>query len=119
MEDLENLELEIVLMSEIMYHPHVVRLVDTFEEEFNFYVVMEKVNGGELLDRLAEKEYYNEKEARDACIILFDTMNYCHQRKIAHRDLKPENLLLEVSRFEKDGGSIVWSYRELQASPCD
>jgi calcium/calmodulin-dependent protein kinase I len=52
--------------------------------------------GGELFDRIVQKSYYNEKEARDVCIILFDAMNYCHKRHVAHRDLKPENLLLTV-----------------------
>jgi len=78
-----------------MNHPHIVRLIDTYDEPDYMYIVMEKVVGGELLDRLAHKEYYNEKEARDACVILFHTMDYCHRRRVAHRDLKPENLLLE------------------------
>lgn len=92
--DLEAVKLEISIMYE-MNHPNIVRLIDTFDEPDHLYIVMEKVVGGELLERLAEKEYYNEKEARDACVILFHTMDYCHRRKVAHRDLKPENLLLE------------------------
>jgi serine/threonine protein kinase len=52
--------------------------------------------GGELLDRIVQKTFYNEKEARDTCKILFEAMHYCHERNIAHRDLKPENLLLTV-----------------------
>lgn len=50
--------------------------------------------GGELFDRIVQKSYYNEKEARDVCLILFDAMKYCHDHHVAHRDLKPENLLL-------------------------
>lgn len=54
--------------------------------------------GGELFDRIVQKAYYNEKEARDVCKILLDALAYCHDRRVAHRDLKPENLLLVVSR---------------------
>jgi serine/threonine protein kinase len=43
-----------------------------------------------------QKSYYNEKEARDVCLILFQAILYCHQKKVAHRDLKPENLLLQA-----------------------
>ena len=93
--ELENIRLEIAIMDELKSYKHVVRLKTTFYEPEHIYVVMEKVKGGELFERLAKKEYYNEKEARDACIILFKTMNHCHKRRIAHRDLKPENLLLE------------------------
>lgn len=53
--------------------------------------------GGELFDRIVQKTYYNEKEARDTALVLFRAIHFCHQRKVAHRDLKPENLLLAVS----------------------
>ena len=53
--------------------------------------------GGELFDRIVAKSYYNEKEARDVCKILFEALKYCHSKNVAHRDLKPENLLLMVS----------------------
>ena len=92
--ELANIRLEIAIMSELK-NKHIVRLKNTFEDPDHIFVVMEKLVGGELFDRIAAKAYYNEKEARDACLILFDTMDYCHRRKIAHRDLKPENLLLE------------------------
>merc|ERR1712071_420659 len=50
--------------------------------------------GGELFDRIVQKAFYNEKEARDVCKILLEALAYCHSKKVAHRDLKPENLLL-------------------------
>mmetsp|Transcript_22289 Transcript_22289/g.38253 ORF Transcript_22289/g.38253 Transcript_22289/m.38253 type:complete len:233 (-) Transcript_22289:361-1059(-) len=50
--------------------------------------------GGELFDRIVAKSYYNEKEARDVCKILFEAIGHCHKNSVAHRDLKPENLLL-------------------------
>ena len=57
------------------------------------------MSGGELFDRIVQKEYYTEQEARDVCRILFGALKYCHDRRVAHRDLKPENLLLQVSYF--------------------
>ena len=51
--------------------------------------------------RIVQKSYYNEKEARDVCKILFEALGYCHAKKIAHRDLKPENLLLFVSARQR------------------
>ena len=53
--------------------------------------------GEELFDCIVAKSYYNEKEARDVCKILFEALKYCHSKNVAHRDLKPENLLLMVS----------------------
>ena len=31
------------------------------------------------------KSYYNEKEARDLCRILLDSIKYCHDRDVVHR----------------------------------
>lgn len=69
-------------------------LYDVFDEPQYYYLVTEKMGGGELFDRIVQKSYYNEKEARDTCKIIFEAIKYCHDHNVAHRDLKPENLLL-------------------------
>ena len=76
--------------------PHIVRLHDVFETPDITYMIMEEMKGGELLQRIVEKEVYTEREARQTVKILFDAIDYCHKKKIAHRDIKPENLLLVV-----------------------
>jgi Protein kinase domain len=93
--DLDALHVEIMVMSRLN-HPNIVRLYETYRESEYYYLVTEKMMGGELLDRVVQKTFYNEKEARDTCKILFQAMSYCHSKRIAHRDLKPENLLLRV-----------------------
>ena len=94
-EDEIALKDEIDVLSE-MRHPNIIRLYDVFNEKDYYYLVTEKMMGGELFARIVQKSYYNEKEARDTCVILFRAMQYCHSKKVAHRDLKPENLLLLV-----------------------
>jgi len=83
-------------------HQHIIRLYDVFEEPQHYYLVTEKMTGGELFDRIVQKSYYNEKEARDTCEILLQAINYCHSKKVAHRDLKPENLLLTSQSDDSD-----------------
>jgi serine/threonine protein kinase len=95
-EDEVALKDEISVLQELV-HPHIIRLYDVFDEPQYYYLVTEKMSGGELFDRIVQKSYYNEKEARDVCKILFEAMGFCHDHKVAHRDLKPENLLLCVS----------------------
>ena len=74
-----------------------VKLHAFFDEPTMFYLVMDLIEGGELFERIAEKEFYSEKEARDLILILLQTIKYCHDTGVVHRDLKPENLLC-VSR---------------------
>lgn len=97
-EDEEALLDEISILKELN-HPHIIRLYEEYKEPQHYYLVTELLQGGELFDRIVSKAYYNEKEARNVCKILFTAMSYCHSKHIAHRDLKPENLLLMVSQW--------------------
>ena len=80
-----------------------VKLHEIFDEKDCLYLVMELMTGGELFDRIVEKEHYTEKEAADTIRPLCDAVRYCHTLDIIHRDLKPENLLYET----KDSFSII------------
>jgi len=95
-QDLSNFSNEVQILLDLR-HEHIVRLHELYKTPDYFFVVMEKLDGGELFDRLCEKEYFSEMEARNICRTVFDAVAYLHAQKIAHRDLKPENLLL-VSR---------------------
>mmetsp|Transcript_65454 Transcript_65454/g.98718 ORF Transcript_65454/g.98718 Transcript_65454/m.98718 type:complete len:337 (+) Transcript_65454:284-1294(+) len=93
---------EVAILME-MRQKHIIRLYDFFTEPSTYYLVMEQMSGGELFDRIVAKAYYNEKEARDTCLILLEAVGYMHQNHVAHRDLKPENLLL----LSRDDDSAV------------
>lgn len=92
-EDEDALKEEIRILSSLK-HPGIIRLYETFEDDKFYYLVTEEMYGGELFDRVVQKSFYNEKEARDACQSIVKAIQYCHKHHIAHRDLKPENLLL-------------------------
>lgn len=86
---------EITILQRLKNHPNITGIHQFFLHEKKFYyVVVEYMKGGELFDRIVAKAGYNEKEARELCRILLDTVNYMHENHIVHRDLKPENLLL-------------------------
>lgn len=85
---------EINALRMVKESPHFVRLLDVFEEVSTTYLIMEEMKGGDLLDKLAEIEVYEEWEARKVARTLLEAVHYCHKRKIAHRDIKPENILL-------------------------
>ena len=92
-EDENSLRQEVAIMK-ALNHENIVKFIDFFEEKKFFYVVLEYLEGGELFDRIVQKNFYNEKEARDVVKVILNGMKYCHDKGIAHRDMKPENLLL-------------------------
>jgi len=63
-------------------------------------MILEMMTGGELFDRIVEKEHYSEKEACEVIRPIVDAIRYCHSMGIAHRDLKPENLLYSTPEPE-------------------
>jgi serine/threonine protein kinase len=93
---------EVDIMKAIV-HPNVVRYYDFFDEEpTHNYLVMEKIAGGELFDRVVRKQKYNEKEAQDLARVLLQAIKYLHEKNIVHRDLKPENLLMNSESNDAD-----------------
>jgi len=98
-EDKAGLLVEIEILKS-MDHPNIVRLIEVFEDDRHWCLVMELMKGGELFDKILACDQFSEKEARDAVIALIDGIQYCHAKGIVHRDLKPENLLL----FDADVG---------------
>ena len=92
------LQTEVEILSQ-MDHPNVVKLYEIFDTKEAMYLVMEIMTGGELFDRIVEKEHYSEREAADAIRPIVDAIRYCHGLGVLHRDLKPENLLY-VSKDE-------------------
>ncbi len=74
-------------------------MYEVFDEENEFFIVTELVEGGELFDRIVSKSHYSEAEARDLVKMFLETMAYMHENDVVHRDLKPENLLLISGMF--------------------
>ena len=76
-------------------HPNIVELMEVMEDDTKHYLVFELCEGGELFDRIAEKEngQYSEKEARALVKILLEVMVYVHDLNVCHRDLKVRCIL--------------------------
>lgn len=73
---------------------HLPRFLDFYEEPSTYYLVLEKVPGGELFERIATQGKFGESIARNMVRSLLEALAYCHTQMVAHRDVKPENLLM-------------------------
>lgn len=99
-DELTSLNLEIDIVSQVD-HPNIVRAFEFYDEPKQLNVVMEVMGGGELFERIVEKDHYSEQEAALTIRPVIDAIKYCHEMNVVHRDLKPENML--YSSFDMDG----------------
>ena len=84
----------------IMYnlnHPHIIKLLNHFEDDKNFYLLMEFADGGNLYHRLHKQRQFIEVEAAQYFreVVLAVEYLHLHTPAIIHRDIKPENILLD------------------------
>ena len=84
------------MIMEKIDHPNIIKMIDAYENKENFFIVLEFMKGGELFERIVEKEKFSEKEAIKVLRVLLDAVGYCHRKGIIHWDLKPENILYET-----------------------
>ena len=76
-------------------HPNLPRIYEFFEDDTNFYIVLELCRGGDLFDRIVEAKTFNEAQAAEVMTQILSGLTYLHSKKIIHRDIKPENILFE------------------------
>jgi len=91
-DDIKLLRREIKIMKRVD-HPNILKLFEVFEDDDEFFLVMELVAGKELFDKIVEKGQYSERDAANIVRQIVSAVDYLHSNGIAHRDLKPENLL--------------------------
>ncbi|KAJ3226767.1 ADP-ribosylation factor protein 3 [Clydaea vesicula] len=65
------------------------------ETDKEIILVMEYVQGGELLNFIVAQKRVEERFARRFFRQLVSAVDYCHKNSVIHRDLKPEHLLLD------------------------
>ena len=83
-EDIDAL-LEEVAILQAIHHPHVMHLLAFYDDSKYFSLVTEIVDGGELFDRIVEKQHYNEHIAREFVKIFLVTLDFLHSNGIVHR----------------------------------
>jgi serine/threonine protein kinase len=93
-EDAVALQSEISCLKCLTECPYIVRLMEVFDEPDFTYMVLEQLVGGYLIDKIIEKENYDEPEGLIVAKRLISAVAYCHEQRIAIRDLKPESMLL-------------------------
>ena len=78
----------------VLHHPNITALVDFFQDDTYYYLVLEYCPGGSLSEYLSKTPKLRESQAAYIFKQMVEAINYCHQHGVAHRDLKPQNILI-------------------------
>ena len=99
-EESRNKVINEVIILRKLDHPHIVKIYEFYEDEFNLYVVMELCKGGELLDTIIKNGCMSEADASMFMKQILSAVFYMHSQNIVHRDLKLENMLLDCQSIK-------------------
>lgn len=90
-----------------LVHPNIVRGIDHFFVEDQFYIIMDYYENGDL-QAYIETHPSTQAQITKWMAQLASALNYIHTKHIVHRDIKLSNLLLskELDLFLGDFGSV-------------
>ena len=85
------------LSASSLSHPNIVEMYDVGEDNGNYYIVMEYVEGKTLKQYLKKRANgrLTVSEAVDIMLQLTDGIAHAHDSYIIHRDLKPQNIMIQ------------------------
>lgn len=94
MGNMEGVSRELEVLQQLD-HPRIVRLKGFYEDKDSYYMVMEFVSGGDLMDFVAAHGAVGEEAGKEISRQILEAVKYIHSKGISHRDLKPDNILIE------------------------
>ena len=82
------------LAASSLSHPNIVEMYDVGEDDGQYYIVMEYVEGKTLKQLIKKRGALTVSEVVDIMLQLTDGLAHAHESYIIHRDIKPQNILI-------------------------
>lgn len=93
--------------AEVLYqlgdHDQIPRLLAHFEDNEEFYLVQEFIEGEPITKELAKGQIWTQARVIDFLQDILQVLSFVHQQQVIHRDLKPPNLM----RRHSDGKIVL------------
>jgi eukaryotic-like serine/threonine-protein kinase len=91
------------ILHQLGNHGQIPQLLAHFEEDGEFCLVEEYVEGSSLYQELAAGQKWSEGYVIHLVRDILDVLKFVHQKHVIHRDIKPSNII----RREKDGRIVL------------
>ncbi|MDR2809642.1 MAG: serine/threonine protein kinase [Tannerellaceae bacterium] len=90
----EKLIKEARILSEVN-HPHIVHVLDVFEENNTAYIAMEYISGYSLKYLLERNGIFPETKVLKYTHQIGKALQFVHEKNVLHLDIKPSNILID------------------------
>lgn len=90
----DSLVNEIEIMQRLK-HPYIMCLEEVHESKNSVYLVLELIEGGELLNYISSKESLTFRDYWKVMRCIMEAVAYMSDKRVMHRDLKPDNMILK------------------------
>ena len=81
------------ILGELGNHPYIPRLLGYFEEDQQFYLVQEFIDGYPLSAEMQPGQRWTESEVIRLLFEILEILQFVHSQGVIHRDIKPDNLI--------------------------
>lgn len=107
---------EAEILEKLGNHPQIPQLLAYFEENQEFYLVQEYIQGHSLTEELPVDKRLPESQVVDLLKGLLEIMIFIHKNSVIHRDIKPSNII----RRQADGQVVLIDFGAVkQIQPQD
>lgn len=84
-------------------HGQIPELLAHFEQNDNFYLVQEFIQGHDLSEEILPNQPWSEARVIEFLEDILEILVFVHQNNVIHRDIKPNNIM----RRDKDGKLVL------------
>lgn len=92
----EKLIKEAKILSEV-HHPHIVNVLEVFEEHHTAYIAMEYIPGCSLKYMMEKEGVLPEEKVLRYIHQIGEALDFVHDKNILHLDIKPSNILIDTT----------------------